>query len=642
MAPHIVRHLRDAGLDFTGLNVYLIDRESQRGRNYYIEPEPAGWAEVSFNDTMAPWVAHTEARLRQWRDPDSQLPMWYLTVPNVRGAVEICAFRETAFTSEVVSCLQTVAPLLTLLALRHGDLEQAALAKMAEAERSDDLEFLQRSAAHLGGHDLEDVARGLVQLIVERRVFDRAGVFLVDEQAGVLRGAWGVDQRGEIVPIPGTVLPLRAQNPAQLSQAARLVRGELEYFLTQDLDGEGGHSAEGNIAANLTVPLRLGRRVIGVLCVDNYFTSRPIRQGQVLPLMLLANQAALVIENSGLQLELKLARSGEQPEATELLPGRPSLRQTQGEEDLFGEIVAQSSGMRQVVQLARLATASDDTVLILGESGTGKDLLAHAIHAHSRRRAGPLVVVNSASLSSGLEDSELFGHLKGAFTHAIRENTGLVAAAHGGTLFLDEIGDLSPSSQAKLLRTLESGEVRRVGDTRVQRVDIRFIAATNRDLREALQAGSFRADLYYRLAVIAIQIPPLRERPEDIPPLAARFLARLTGEMGRTPAIAPEALDRLVRFPWPGNARQLDSCLRHAALLARGDTIREEFLPEELFGESRTGLPAPNPISLSDLERQHILQVLAQCGRDRQKAQHLLGISRATLQRRLKEYGITP
>jgi two-component system response regulator HydG len=323
----------------------------------------------------------------------------------------------------------------------------------------------------------------------------------------------------------------------------------------------------------------------------------------------------------------------------ERAPRRPVARQRADESDLFREIVAQSAAMRQVTELARLSATTDYTVLILGESGTGKDLLARAIHAHSRRCTGPLVVVNSARLSSGVEDSELFGHARGAFTGALQETSGLVAAAHRGTLFLDEIGELAPTSQAKMLRCLETGEVRRVGDTHAHEVDIRLIAATNRDLRREIEAGTFREDLYYRLAIITIYIPPLRERPEDIPLLADRFLQQIGEGMGREPRIAQAALDLLVRFPWPGNARQLDSCLRHAALLAGDAPIAEEHLPGELskpIGSGGVGAP----LSLAALERQHILEVLAQCGHDRQRAQRLLGISRATLQRRLTEYDI--
>ncbi len=629
LALTVVRQLRHAGLDFTSLNVYLIDRALERGRNYYIEPGPAGWMNVAFNDTMAPWVAHTEARLRQWRDPESQLPMWYLTVPNVRGAVEICAFRDSPFTPNEISCLQTAAPALTLLALRHCDLEQAALATAAEAGMRADLDFLRLSAADLGGHDPDQVARRVVQSIVERGAFDRAGVFLVDDEQGVLRGTWGIDSHGELADISGTSLPLQCSSPDQLSQAARIVHGTLDHFLTQDLDGEGGRSVEGNIGASLSVPMRLGRRVLGVLSVDNHFTRRSIHPHQVQPLMVLANQTALALDYSRLHLELR--RQDESPSA----PPTTKARTAPGRSP-FDEIVAESEAMRKVVELARLATTTDHTVLILGESGTGKGLLAHASHADSRRRSGPLAVVNSASLSTGLEDSELFGHVKGAFTSAIRDNTGLVGSAHGGTLFLDEIGDLSPSSQAKLLRTLENGEIRRVGDSRVQQVDIRCIAATNRDLRRAVHDSTFRADLYYRLAVVTIWIPPLRERPEDIPVLAARFLEDIAGEMGRGLKLPARVLDLLVRFPWPGNARELHSCLRHAALLAGGRTIREQHLPEELL-QAPPPRSAPSESSLAQVERRHILQVLEQCGQDRQ-----LGISRATLQRRLKEYGITP
>lgn len=353
--------------------------------------------------------------------------------------------------------------------------------------------------------------------------------------------------------------------------------------------------------------------------------------------------APLILENSRLRQELKAAAE-ELRQSRHAAPRQVLFAADQGPVNLFDDIVAESPIMRKVVELARLTTTTDNTVLILGESGTGKDLLAHAIHTHSRRSAGPLVVVNSARLSNGLEDSELFGHLKGAFTSAHRENLGMVAAAHGGTLFLDEIGELALTSQAKLLRCLETGEVRPVGGSQVREVDIRFIAATNRDLRQAVQEGTFRADLYYRLAVIAIQIPPLRQRPEDLPWLICRFLGPIAREMGRERCeIAPAALEVLIRAPWPGNARQLDSALRHAALFSGGRTIEKEHLPDDLLLPQQQAPASTDPeLALSEIERQHILQVLEQCGRDRQQAQALLGISRATLQRRLKEYGIAP
>jgi DNA-binding NtrC family response regulator len=309
----------------------------------------------------------------------------------------------------------------------------------------------------------------------------------------------------------------------------------------------------------------------------------------------------------------------------------------------FEGIVAKSAAMQQVIHQARTAALTDNTVLLVGESGTGKDLLARAIHANSQRRNGPLVVVNSASLASGLEDSELFGHVKGAFTGADQNTLGLVAAANHGTLFLDEVADLSLSSQAKLLRCLESGEVRSVGATRVQNVNVRFIAATNRNLRQAMQEGRFREDLFYRLAVVLISIPPLRQRPEDIPPLVFKLLQNHAAEPGReTIQILPAAVEVLSRYNWPGNVRELDSCLRQAALLATHGAIDQSALPYAILTQAELAESARGDLTLNEVEKHYIFEVLQRCGGDRKQAQHILGISRATLQRRLQKYGVGP
>ena len=307
----------------------------------------------------------------------------------------------------------------------------------------------------------------------------------------------------------------------------------------------------------------------------------------------------------------------------------------------FENIVAESRIMRGVIHQTRAAAQTDNTVLILGESGTGKDLLARAIHTNSQRCKSPLMVVNCASLAPGLEDSELFGYVKGAFTGAHRDTMGLVAAAHYGTLFLDEVGDLSLSAQAKLLRCIETGEVRRIGDTHVQKVDIRLVAATNHDLHQAMQDGTFREDLFYRLSTVSISIPPLRERREDIPPLAFHLLTRYITESGRdTIEIDPPVMDFLNRYPWPGNVRQLDSCLRQASLLATCGRIGPDDLPDE-FRSCEEATPYQGDLSLAELEKRHILNVLQRCQNNRQEAQRILGISRATLQRRLKDYGVS-
>ena len=306
----------------------------------------------------------------------------------------------------------------------------------------------------------------------------------------------------------------------------------------------------------------------------------------------------------------------------------------------FEGIVAASPAMQEVIQKARVAARTSNAVLLMGESGTGKDLLARTIHANSQRRHGPMVAVNSASLPDGLEDYELFGH--GAATDAGQDTAGLVAAAHRGTLFLDEVADLSPSSQAKLLSCLEIGEVRRVGETRAHHVDVRFIAATNRDLQQAVQEGKFREDLYYRLAVIPIPIPPLRERLEDIPPLVFKLLQDHAAELGRQPArITAAVMQLLSQHDWPGNGRELDAYLRQVVLLSATDQIDVPDLLAEFHPPVAPAESAGSDLSLAEVERRHILKVLQQCNGDRQKAQHILGISRATLQCRLSQYGIT-
>ncbi|MCC7262725.1 MAG: sigma-54-dependent Fis family transcriptional regulator [Candidatus Latescibacteria bacterium] len=525
----------------------------------------------------------------------------------------------------------------------HRDLVSTTSHPPLLSDLTSEMEFLRHSSAKLGVGDPDQVARRLVQAIVDRGTFDRAGVFLVDEEKEVLRGTWGVDPQGELADISGTLLPIQGALLVQLAGAASIIAGDLGHVLMGDQTGAGPGHLGGNAAASLAVPIRLGHRIVGVLAVDNHTSRRPIHQDQVLPLMVLANQAALAMENNHLRQELRAAAAENRKlRESPAPPGRDTRPAPARPTDLFDRVVARSPGMRWVVELARLAATTDYPVLILGESGTGKDLLAHAIHAGSLRRNHPLVVVNSAALSSGLEDSELFGHVKGAFTSATRDHAGLITAANRGTLFLDEIADLSASSQAKLLRTLENGEVRRVGDSHVSRVDVRLIAATNRDLQGAVEQGGFRDDLYYRLALITITIPPLRDRPEDIPELATTFLEEVACETGREGfAITDEALDLVVRASWPGNARQLKSCLRLSALFAGEGPIRVEHLPETLQ-QPAVAKPTDPSLPLAEVERRHILRVLEDCGYDRRQAERRLQISRATLQRRLKEYGINP
>jgi DNA-binding NtrC family response regulator len=272
------------------------------------------------------------------------------------------------------------------------------------------------------------------------------------------------------------------------------------------------------------------------------------------------------------------------------------------------DLIGRSPAMQSVFRMVGVAAEADGTVLILGESGTGKELVARAIHARSARRGAPFVALNCAGMPESLLESELFGHVRGAFTGAMRDKAGLFQAANGGTLFLDEIGDAPPSMQAKLLRALETREVRPVGSTRAERVDARVIAATNMDLAEAIQAGRFRKDLYYRLNVIAIELPRLADRAEDIPLLADHFLARANARQRRSVVgIAPEALRRLLNHPWPGNVRELENTIERAVILAAGGRLAVG----PLLGPAPTPAAAETVLTDAELRRRERANLLA-------------------------------
>jgi two-component system response regulator HydG len=309
----------------------------------------------------------------------------------------------------------------------------------------------------------------------------------------------------------------------------------------------------------------------------------------------------------------------------------------------FPGLVGRSPAMSELFDRIRRVADSNATVLLEGESGTGKELAARAIHLHSARRDGPFLAVNCAALSPGLLESELFGHERGAFTGAHTTRVGRFEAAHGGTLLLDEVGEMPPPLQAKLLRTLEEREVVRVGANHPIHVDVRVIAATNRPLAPLVAAGAFRQDLYYRLNVVRLSVPPLRERAGDVPLLVDALLGSLAREHGRpAPSVEPEAMRRLAAWRWPGNVRELRNCLETLLLTSEGETIREEDLPPEMRGGS---VPAPFPSlsmrPLSDVERELIANTLRDLGGNRAQAARALGISARTLYRRIKELGLS-
>ncbi|HSQ00735.1 MAG TPA: sigma 54-interacting transcriptional regulator [Candidatus Dormibacteraeota bacterium] len=317
---------------------------------------------------------------------------------------------------------------------------------------------------------------------------------------------------------------------------------------------------------------------------------------------------------------------------TELARLRTELRGRAG----FPNLVGRSPAMRTLYEQIEDVASSDASVLVLGETGVGKELVAEAIHRASRRAGGPHIKVSCSALSAGLLESELFGHVRGAFTGALRDKIGRFELANGGTIFLDEIGELPAGLQVKLLRVLQEKEIERVGDARVIAVDCRVIAATNRDLRALVDRGAFREDLFYRLSVIPIHVPPLRERRTDIPLLAEHFLARIAMEEGKSiEGLTPDALDRLLEYRWPGNVRELENAIAFAVIKCRGRRVGVEHLPAEIRSASRASRPG-----VGALTRDAIEAALEQTGGNRLRAARVLGVGRATFYRKLAELGI--
>jgi DNA-binding NtrC family response regulator len=340
-------------------------------------------------------------------------------------------------------------------------------------------------------------------------------------------------------------------------------------------------------------------------------------------------------------------------EARAASPGQGSPAPPGLEEDIVGRCPVMQSVFRRLAVLAR----SDCSVLVLGATGTGKELAARSIHRHSDRSDGPFVAVNCGAIPESLVESDLFGHARGAFTGADRDRVGRFQAADGGVLFLDEIGELPAAAQVKLLRALDAASVEPVGSSRTLELDVRVIAATNRDLAADVEAGRFRADLYYRLAVVQVQLPPLRERGEDILLLASHFLSAIS--QGRRAEFSPAAREAMLAYPWPGNVRELRNAMLHVHTVAPGGTVRLEDLPSALRGHDDAPPPIDDPAhryvaslpestdglyaaAVEPVEREVIRQAMLRCGQNQSQAAELLGLHRNTLRKKLRELGLLP
>ncbi len=390
----------------------------------------------------------------------------------------------------------------------------------------------------------------------------------------------------------------------------------------------------------ICVPVNVKGETIGVLSVDRLFTDRSIALEEDVRVLTIV--ASLIGQAITISKVVELERKS-------FIKEKMSLQRELKSPYRFANIVFQSEKMREILDAAWRVSQSKATVLLRGESGTGKELIARAIHYHSKRCDKPFIGVNCAAIPDTLIESDLFGHEKGAFTGAMQAKRGRFELADSGTLFLDEIGDIPLSTQVKLLRVLQEKRFERVGGTKSITVDVRIIAATNKNLEEAVMRGDFREDLYYRLNVVPIRIPPLRGRKEDIPPLVGHFLQIYNEENGREIKISNEALDTLLMHDWPGNVRELENCVERMIVMARNEIIMAEDVPINI----ETSLVPGNPHeknrhsliktldrTVEEIEKERILEALKRCGYVQAKAARQLGITPRQIGYKIKKYGL--
>ncbi|MDQ5835664.1 MAG: sigma 54-interacting transcriptional regulator [Acidobacteriota bacterium] len=472
--------------------------------------------------------------------------------------------------------------------------------------------------------DAEELQRELLRFVFEVVPAERGAILLVGE-GGEVVSEFGLDRgagAGRAVEVSRTVV--------------RQVLEEGASVLHSDLfEGSGPLSSESlrgaRLSSLLCAPLTLFGRPVGVIYLTATDPSTHFDEEHLRLVTIISGVAAVAINN---------ARHVEQLERENSL-----LRE---ESRVEHGMVGESEAMRKVYQFIARVAITDSTVLIRGESGTGKELAAQALHQNSARRERPLVAINCAALTETLLESELFGHERGAFTGALTQKKGKLEVADGGTLFLDEVGELAPVMQAKLLRVLQEREFERVGGTRTIRVDVRVVTATNRDLEEAVRAGTFRQDLYYRLNVVSFEMPPLRERREDIPLLASYFAAKYAAKFKRkVTGLSPEARECLVSYDWPGNVRELENAIERAVVLGSTERVLPEDLPENVLEAEPQPGTAPAAVNryhdaLREAKRQLILRALELSGGSFTEAARALGVHPNYLHRLIRNLNLRP
>jgi Nif-specific regulatory protein len=478
---------------------------------------------------------------------------------------------------------------------------------------------------------LEQALYSILEVLSRSMAMERATVVLRDPASGLLkiRAAHGLRDeeinRGIYHPDEGiTGLIFRTAKPFVVPDISRE-----PLFLNKT----GSRSIQKDQIAFIGVPVILHGRTVGVLSVDRLFGREVTFQEDI---RFLSIVAAIIAQFFDLNMQVA---EREKDLRRENLALRVEVSEKYN--DFF--MIGQSPPMVELQGLIHKVAASKASVLLLGESGTGKTLVARIVHELSPRARHPFVKVNCAALPDNLLESELFGHEKGAFTGAAASKPGRVEAADGGTLFLDEIGELSPALQAKLLRFLHEKEFERLGGTRTKRVDVRIVAATNKDLEAAVEAGTFRGDLFYRLNVFPVRVPPLRERRSDIPLLADFFLRRACAEYGKNLHFSPEALEVLCRYSWPGNVRELENVIERLVILTDGPLVTPAQIPSFVVEEGSGSVVSGSGMSrLEALEREEILGALERNAWVQSRAARDLGLTLRQLSYRVRKYGLDP
>ncbi len=640
-------------IDFEFINVILYDPEQKKMVSHVLEtPDPTyacpstecpmEAAAESVRQSQQPWMLSDEERegrfpeLITWlndRRIKSLCLVALTTAMRRMGALAFGSSQAGVYAQPEIEFLQQVAKQVALAVDNALNFEQAQAGQKQLTEERDRLSLvLEVNNAVISALNLQELLTAVSASLRRFVHHEYASISLYDAQTDRLHihaldfpVSKGLIQQGLSVPVKGSP----TGRALTTRQAVFITRREVEQFGT---DIARRILAEGLLSA-CCLPLVSHGRPLGTLVVASLREEEFPRQDAEM-LRRVADQIAIAVENA-------LAFGEVVDKANKLAEEKLYLQDEIRSEHNFDEIVGESSALRKVLQQAKTVAATDSTVLLRGETGTGKELVARAIHNLSRRRELALVKVNCAAIPTGLLESELFGHEKGAFTGAIAQRIGRFELAHRGTLFLDEVGDIPLELQPKLLRVLQEQEFERLGSTRTQRVDVRLIAATNADLPRLISEKQFRSDLYYRLNVFPIVIPPLRERREDIPVLVRYFAQKYARRMKKhIDSIPPEAMKALREYPWPGNVRELENFIERAVILSSGPDLR--FAIGELNPAVETS-DQKVATTLEDAEREHILKALEETGwviGGPSGAAARLGMKRTTLQSRIKNLGI--